>query len=188
MNIKAEFSLKKQKKFKLSLSNNKMTNHLIQIVGLRDKNNTPKLDTIGLVSIDDRNCVVFNPSIKGSKKVHWTLHKDGYQHIKDNNGRILCPTKRIPLEKLKQGFQFLFSSISLESALSNFEYKPRGNQEYGLFLVDLTKFKKGVGISIHISDTNHVNKCTKAFDNKPEHQCFIYWKSKPKLIIHIFDN
>lgn len=163
-----------------------MANHIIQIVGLQKKKNIPLLKTIGLIIIEDNKYVVFNPSVKGIKDLHWTLHEDGKFHVKQK-GNIITSHQKIPLKNLKKGFQFLFSSTPSKQVGNSINYKLRG-EEYGLFLVDLTNFKKGVGISIHISDTNHVNKCFNTFKNKPEHQCFIYWKSKPKIIIHVFDN
>ena len=161
-------------------------NHVIQIIGLQKEGGLPVLKTIGLVVVEDDSYVVYNPALKGQEKLHWTYHKDGTQHFKDHDGNIKHSIQKIPLENLNSTFQFLFAG-AWPKMKYNFDYKVMGNN-YGLFLVDLTNFKKNVSMSIHISNFEHLEKCCNLFFNYPEHQCFIYWKSKPKIVIHVWDN
>lgn len=156
----------------------------IQIVGLLEDNGMPVLKTLGFLFVENKTQVVFNPSLKSFKNMHWTWHKDGTVHARCNK-KIYHKFKRYPLDKFKSSSQFLFSGERKE-AKDNIPYTFCENS--GIFMIDLRNFKKGIGLSIHISDYNNVNTVAKAFNDRAGHQCFIFWKSCPKIIIHAFDN
>ncbi len=161
--------------------------HSIQIVSLLEENNKPILKTVGFIYIKDKNQIVFNPSMKDFKKMHWTWHEDGMVHIKGQDGKILTKHKRVPLNKFKGQSQFLFSALIKQfSKERHIDYKLC--EDSSVFLIDLRQFTKGLGLSIHMCDYLRVNKAMNIFKDKPHHQSFIYWKSNPKVVIIAFDN
>ena len=160
--------------------------HIIQILALKEDNKKLTLTTVGFIFIKDRSTLVFNPSLKdkGLGKIHSTWHKDGTLTFQDGKGNIISKDKRKPLDKFKGQNQFLFQTYT--DINFNLDYKQRDDD--GLFLIDLRKFTRGLGFSIHICDYNNINKATKQFEDKPNRQTFIYWKSNPKIVIVAFEN
>jgi hypothetical protein len=175
----------KQKKYNLDFLIKFMANHIIQIIGLKKEADLPVLKTIGLVDVEDKNFVVFNPCSIEMKNLHWTYHEDGFFSFK-NKGVISLPNQSTPIEEIKQDFNLLTlrSNLDLER---NIDYDLRGDKQ-GLFLVDLTHFKKGITLSISFSDEHHIYDVAKYYNDLPQHQCFIYIKSDPKIVFHVWDN
>lgn len=163
----------------------KSSKHKIQILTLREEKNQRIIKTVGFVYVEDKKQILFNPSIKGYRKGHWTWHKNGKGHYKDNKGKVIFKFKRIPLDKFKGQRQFLFSG-SAKNTNFNLDYKLC--EDAAIFLIDLRQFMKGLGLSIHACDYWNVNKTMKLFKDKPRHQSFVYWKSNPKIVIIAFDN
>lgn len=161
------------------------TKHCIQILTLREENKQYIIKVAGFIFIEDKTQIVFNPSIKGFKKGHWTWHKDGKIHLKSDDGQVLVSHSRAPLSNFKGKSQFLFSGSAKDSDI-NIDYKLC--KDSAVFLIDLRQFTKGLGLSIHVCDYFNVNRTVKIFKDKPRHQTFIYWKSTPKIVIIAFDN
>jgi len=159
--------------------------HCIQIVTLQEEKQKQIIKTVGFLFIEDKNQVVFNPCIKDYEKGHWTWHKDGKVHSKDNKGKQIHAFKRIPLSKFKGTSQFLFWGFIKDSGLHK-EYKLC--EDSAIFMIDLRQFDKGLGLSVHVCDYQNVNKTMKTFEEKLHHQSFIYWKSNPKIVLIAFDN
>ena len=88
--------------------------HLIQILTLRQENEQYIIKVVGSIFAEDKNQVVFNPSIKNSKNGHWTWHKDGKIHLKHND-QIIFSKNSIPLSKFKGKRQFLFSGSTKDA-------------------------------------------------------------------------
>lgn len=158
--------------------------HFIEILTL-DINQWQKIiKTIGFLFIEDKNQIVFNLSMKNSKKLHYTRHKNWMIHMKDGDV-LFPPSQRTPLDDFEWDEQALFYTIPKNSNL-NSDYKVHDNSN--LFLLDLRQFKKGIWLSVHLCDSQCVDKVVNAFKEKPNQQCFIYWKSTPKIILVAFDN
>ena len=62
------------------------TKHIIQIMGLTEENGNAILKLLGFIFVEDKKQIVFNPSIEGQKKLHWTWHEDGMVHSKGEDG------------------------------------------------------------------------------------------------------
>lgn len=160
-------------------------NHIIQIITLTENSEKITLKKVGNLFVKDRDMIVFNPSIKGFKKGHWTWPKDGNLHLKDDKGSVISTAKRLPLNKFKGSSQFLFSGFSKESGI-HIDYKHIENST--IILLDLRNYEKGVGLSIHVTDYENINKTMNIFKEKRNHQSFVYWKSVPKIVVIAFDN
>jgi len=157
--------------------------HNIRIVALTERNKNIELKLIGYVFIKDKTQVVFNPAINVFRNLHWTWHESGLVHSKAD-GRVYNRFKRQRLDKFKRCEQFLYMCDSVGVG-EKINYTLCKNSQ--IFLIDARGFKKGIGLSIHLSDYNNVNLATKAFSDEPTHQSFIFWKSKPKVVINIID-
>jgi len=164
--------------------------HKIQLVGIFGESNKERMVRIGFVVIKDREEVVFNPMFQGVKKLHWTWHKNGLLHSKDNDGKKLFECKRIPLDKFKGQSQMLCSAIPTKDSddfnLRFLEYKKVDNTQ--IFAIDLRNHNKLINISLHVCAYNQILKCVRNdfFRKKKNHQVFVYMKSTPYLVIHTF--
>lgn len=98
------------------------TRHCIQILTLREEGQKQIIKVAGFIYAEDKNQIIFNPSIKNSKKGHWTRHRDGKVHLKDENGTVIFSHNRIPLSEFKGQRQFLFSAYAKDSDI-NLDYK-----------------------------------------------------------------
>src|SRR3989338_1007577 len=113
--------------------------HRIQILTLREENKQYVIRLAGFIFIEDKTQIVFNPSLVGSKKWHWTWHKNGKIHFKA--GKICLKSSaredffesRAPLSNFKGKRQFLFSASVKDSDI-NIDYKLC--EDSAVFLID----------------------------------------------------
>jgi hypothetical protein len=164
--------------------------HKIQILAIRNNSdNETIINTVGFIYVEDKKQITFNHSLlrdyKKFNKIHHTWHEDGKVHMKDNTGKILFEHKKIPLSKFKGQTQFLFSAFDKDLLI---------HQDYNLcndsaiFLIDIRKFRATLALSIHLCDYWNVNRAMKTFEDMPQHQSFVFWKSNPKIVIIAFEN
>lgn len=158
--------------------------HRIQLVGLVERNSQFSLIRLGLVIIQDRDHVTFNPSIPGYNNLRWTWHKNGLVTLKEN-GKILQHSQKQRLDKFKKCEFWITENYPIQGTNLGMNYDRIDQSQ--IYIVDLRNYKDShFNISIFLTSYHSIPSCCQSFPNCSNHQVFVYMKSIPYLVISFF--